>query len=126
MMENRRHFRLREILDVAWKVDNEETSGEGIVLNISTSGMLLQTDRVFKLSDHSILSIESATQDLPLVAKKGKVMWFRRIHTPQERYQCGVRFLEDKMDKDFQQWFAMKVNRLTETANVNILGNFAV
>lgn len=133
MFENRRHFRLREFLDVAWKLDDQEVSGEGMVLNISSSGLLLQTDRVFKPSDNNILSIEisessesSAAKDLPFLAKKGKMMWFRRIHTPQERYQCGIQFLEDKTDKNLQQWLDMKVNRLSEAADVNILGHLTI
>jgi len=130
MFENRRHFRLKEFLDVSWKVEDQEVSGEGTVLNVSSSGLLLQTDRVFQPSDNTILSIESseslAAQDSPFVAKKGKIMWFRRIHTPQERYQCGIQFLEGQTDKNFQQWLEMKVNRLSETANVNILGNLVI
>src|SRR5580698_7527037 len=98
MFENRRHFRLREFLDVTWKVGGEEVSGEGTVVNISSSGFLLQTDRVFKPSDNCVLSIESGAEVLPFAAKKGKIMWFRRIHTPQERFQCGVQFLTDKAD----------------------------
>ena len=89
--------------------------------------MLLQTDRVFQPSDDSILSIDSAdTEDLPFAAKKGKIMWFRRIHTPQERYQCGIRFLEDKTDNSFQQWLSTKIDRLSEATNVNVLSKLVV
>ena len=125
MFENRRHFRLREFIDVAWKVADQEVSGEGTVVNISTSGFLLQTDRVFRPSDNCVLSIESGVEILPFPPKKGKVMWFKRIHTPQERFQCGVQFLPDKTDDNFQQWLAMKVNKLSEAEDVKILDNFA-
>jgi len=127
MYENRRHFRLREFLDVSWKVDNQEDSGEGTVLNISSAGMLLQTDRVFQLPNDNILYIDSAdTQELPFTAKKGKIMWFRRIHTPQERYQCGIRFLEDKPDNRLEQWLAMRIDRLSQAADVNVLSRLVV
>jgi Tfp pilus assembly protein PilZ len=127
MFDNRRHFRLREFLDVSWKLDNQEDSGEGTVLNISSAGMLLQTDRVFQLPNDNILYIDSAdTQELPFAAKKGKIMWFRRIHTPQERYQCGIRFLEDKPDNRLEQWLAMKIDRLSQAADVNVLSRLVV
>lgn len=127
MYENRRHFRLREFLDVSWKVDNQEDSGEGTVLNISSAGMLLQTDRVFQLPNDNILYIDSAdTEELPFAAKKGKIMWFRRIHTPQERYQCGIRFLEDKPDNRLQQWLSTKIDRLSQATNVNVLSRLVV
>jgi len=127
MFENRRHFRLREFLDVSWKTDQEGISGEGTVLNISSSGVLLQTDRVFQLPNDNILFIDSAdSQELPFAAKKGKIMWFRRIHTPQERYQCGIRFLEDKTDNSLQQWLSMKIEQLSQATDINVLGKLVV
>jgi len=125
IFENRRHFRLREFLDVTWKLEDQEVSGEGTVMNISTSGLLLQTDRVFALSDDCVLSIESGVETLPFAAKKGKLMWVRRIHTPQERFQCGVEFLQDKVDNTFQEWLAMKIDQLSQAADAKILGNLA-
>jgi len=125
MFENRRHFRLREFIDVAWKVADQDVSGEGTVVNISTSGLLLQTDRMFRPTDNCYLSIEAGPVDLPFAAKKGKIVWFRRINTPQERLQCGIQFSADKPDKDFQQWLEMKVNELSAASDVKILGNLA-
>ena len=125
MTENRHHFRLREFLDVTWKVVGQEVSGEGLVVNISSSGLLLQTDKVFRPSDPCVLSIESGSEALPFGPKKGKIIWFRRIHTPQERFQCGVQFITDRLDKDFQQWLDKKVNQLSQAADANILGNLA-
>jgi Tfp pilus assembly protein PilZ len=126
MFENRRHFRLREFIDVAWKVTDQDVSGEGLVMNISSSGLLLQTDKVFRPSDDCILSIETGAgaENLPFAGKKGKLMWFKRIHTPQERFQCGIQFLANT-DNNFQQWLEMKVGRLSEAGDATILGNLA-
>jgi len=125
MLENRRHFRLREFIDVAWKVAGQEDSGEGTVVNISSSGLLLQTDKMFRPSDNCVLFIESGAEELPFAVKKGKIVWFRRIHTPQERIQCGIQFLPDRTDSSFQQWLEKKMNQLSEATNANILGNMA-
>ena len=126
MLENRRHFRLRECMDVTWKIADREVSGDGLVMNISASGILLQTDRVFRPSDNCVLSIESGEGILPFAAKKGKVMWFRRIRAPHERLQCGIQFLEDGADSNFQKWIEMKVNSLSEAGDAKILGNLAL
>jgi hypothetical protein len=125
IQEYRRHFRLREFLDVSWKVAGQEISGEGIVVNISSSGLLLQTDRVFSPSENCILSIGSGDEGLPFSPKNGKIMWFRRIHTPQERLQCGVQFLPNDPDNGFQQWLGKKIDQLGNAGDVNILGNLA-
>ena len=128
MLENRRHFRLRKYLDVNWKVNGQEDVGEGTVLNISTSGLLFQTDKVFQASDNCELSLELIPgEGRPVTIKKGKLMWFRRIRTPQERYQCGVQFLDkNAFDKDFQQWLDEEITRLSEASNINILSNLVV
>ena len=126
MFENRRHFRLREFVDVTWKVTDQDVFGDGTVVNISSSGLLLQTDKVFRPTDNCVLSIESGSQQLPFAPKKGKMMWFRRISTPQERFQCGIQFLPEKTDTSFQQWLENKVKELGETGNATILEKFAL
>jgi hypothetical protein len=50
----------------------------------------------------------------------------RRIHTPQERYQCGIRFLEDKVDNSLQQWLSNKIEQLSQAGDVNVLGKLVV
>ena len=125
MFENRRHFRLREFIDVTWKVDELNVSGEGTVVNISASGLLLQTDHMFRPADDCIVSIGSGTDILPFAAKKGKIAWFRRIHTPQDRLQCGIQFLADEIDFKFDEWLENKVTRLSDASNATILGNLA-
>jgi Tfp pilus assembly protein PilZ len=125
MDEKRRHFRLREYIDVAWKIEGQDVSGDGAIVNISLSGILLQTDKVFRPSDNCVLSIDSGLETLPFASKKGKIIWFRRIYTPEERFQCGVQFLPDATDNSLQQWIEKKVNQLSETTDVRILGNMA-
>ncbi len=127
MLENRRHFRLKQYFDVNWKVNGQDDVGEGTIFNISSSGLLLQTDKVFKPSDNCIMSVEVIPGSVrPFTIKKGKVMWFRRIRTPQERYQCGIQFLDKSFDKEFQQWLDEEVTRLGEASNVNVLSNLVV
>ena len=123
--EYRRHFRFKESIDVAWKVEDQEISGEGMVVNISSSGLLLQTDKVFRPSDNCVVSIESGAEKLPFAPKQGKIMWFRRIHTPQERLQCGVQFLPNDTDIGFKQWLELKLKKLSDAEDVRILGNMA-
>ena len=51
------------------------------------------------------------------------MMWFRRIHSPQERFQCGIQFLPGRSDLDFQQWFDGKITQLSQTEDAKILNN---
>jgi hypothetical protein len=125
MLENRRHFRLREFTDVAWKVADQDVSGRGTLVNISFSGMLLRTDQIFRPTDNCFLTVESTAENFPFASKKGKMVWFRRIQAPQECFQCGLQFLGNEADNDFIQRLEMKINRISEAGDANILGNMA-
>lgn len=125
MLENRRHFRLREFTEVSWKVLDQDACGQGLLVNVSYSGMLLRTDKLFKPSDKCFLTVESTAENFSFAPKQGKVMWFRRIQAPQECFQCGLQFLGNEADNDFNQRLEMKINRLSDAGDANILGHMA-
>ena len=127
MLNNRRHFRLKHHMDVDWEVSGQADAGHGSVLNLSLSGAFLQTDKVFKPTDHCVISLKAQdTANAPFIEKQGKLMWFRRIQTPHERYQCGIQFLNSEGDAAYAQWIENQIKQLSETSNMNILSNLAV
>ena len=97
-MEGRRHLRIRQFMDVAWSMPGEDITGQGKIINISNSGLLLEIDDSFKPLDHSVLAIDPEIVDErpPFLNKKGKVVWFRRIQNPRYAYLCGLEFLKDQ------------------------------
>ena len=125
MLESRRHFRLRHPMDIRWKVKNGDASGEGTISNISLSGLLMQTDKVFQLTDQCVLSIEIKDEDTPFIVKQGRVVWFRRINTPHQRYQFGVEFVKDAgFDAKLQDWLNEKVVELSKAGDANVVKNY--
>ena len=129
MLENRRHTRIRNFLDVAWDVPGELTRGQGRIINISSSGVLLQIDDSFEPLNKTVLAINpdlpEDEQPLPFKSKQGKIVWFRKIQTPRFKYQCGVEFLEGSdMDKNLSDWIENKLSNLSVTMNTSILNNY--
>ena len=127
-MESRRHLRIRQPMDVTWSMPGEDITGRGQILNISSSGLLLQIDDSFKPLDHCILSVDPKIDEerLPFLNKKGKVVWFRRIQNSKYTYQCGLEFLkEHKLDNDLFDWIERKTAQLAQTMSANILNNYA-
>lgn len=115
-------------MDVRWNMPGESVSGQGQVVNISSSGLLLQMDSRFKPSDDCVVALDAPVHEraFPFSNKKGKVVWFRRIDTTRFKYQCGVEFLEDKSDgQDVKHWVDARINELSQTADANILNNYA-
>ena len=121
MFENRRHFRLKHYMDVNWNVHGQEEAGEGTVFNLSLSGALFQTDKVFKPADNCVVLLKSQNADAPFEEKKGRLMWFKRISTPEDRFQCGIQFLDQGTDLKYQQWIDERITQLSEATDVNIL-----
>ncbi len=128
-MESRRHLRIRQLMDVTWSMPGEDIAGQGQILNISSSGILLQIDNSFRPLDKCVLSIdpEIGEERVPFLNKKGKVVWFRKIQSPHYLYRCGVEFLGDKTtDKHLDDWIETKTAQLAETMSVSILNNYVV
>lgn len=128
ILENRRHFRLRRIIDVDWYVGDYKAEGQGVVLNISQSGALLYTDKVFRPQDkNEVLIAPASKEQLNFAPKKGKVVWLRRIDAPEPRFQCGIEFLStEQEDRRFRDWLNEEVLKLGEASNINILNNYIV
>ena len=125
MLENRRHLRIREITDIRWVVLGEDVTGEGKVLNISASGLLLQTDAQFDPRRLGILYIDAhGEQPLGFGPKKGNIVWLKALPARQG-YQCGVEFLKKSpFDRPLQEWIDCKVERLAQATDANILNHY--
>ena len=128
MLENRRHLRIRERLDITWNVPGEDIAGQGQVLNISSSGMLLQIDNSFKTLSQCVISVDpefSEEEASPFINKKGKVVWFRKTQNPHYNYQCGVEFMNSLgTDDGLLSWIEKKTSGLSQAMSANILNNY--
>ena len=125
MLDNRRHMRIREITDVRWTVLGSELLGEGKILNISFSGMLLQMDKNYDPHIRGKLYVDApGAEPLAFGPKKGRVVWTKRIDSTNG-FQCGLEFDRDMpFDKPLDQWIDKKSDEIALTTNANILNHF--
>ncbi len=128
MYENRRHLRFREIIDVRWAILGTDISGEGQLLNISSSGLKLVTDARFDPNQRGLLYIDAHGQvPLKFGAKKGKVIWVERLPDNKPGYLCGIEFASDKgWDKILSDWINNKTEELGQTGDAKILNNYVM
>lgn len=127
LIENRKHFRLRQLIDVNWQIEGDsQLSGEGTIINVSQSGVLLLLDKAFVPVDKCIVSIVSQDQSqAPFYGKKGKVVWLKKFVLNQPRLQFGIEFLKhDAQDLRFNQWLNGQIDRLSQVTNANILQHY--
>ena len=128
MLENRRHFRVRELLKVHWSIEGQKEKGEGIALNVSMSGMQLLTDTLFKPSDNCVIAIEApADGSLPFSPKKATLTRFSRLKRRDGGvgYMCGLKFTRDcAFDQKLKDWVDGKVSRMSNAVDPAILSNY--
>ena len=132
MIENRRHFRIREYLRVKWTVTAERPgdrieTGEATIMDISDSGLKIVTDNPFKPFDRCVFLIEAPIgAELPFGPQKARMIWFRRIIKSNNfSIQCGLEFIKSSaFDKKLKEWLDEKVTKLSEVTDARILTNY--
>jgi hypothetical protein len=126
MFENRRHMRIREIADIRWTILGTDTVGEGKVLNISTSGMLLTTDEKFNARMQGMMYIDAPdSEPLAFGPKKGKLVWMRRMPDGRKGFQCGLEFQKNVgPDKALEEWLNKKTEELSRAESASILNHY--
>lgn len=118
-------MRIREITDIRWTVLGKDDQGRGKILNISSSGLLLQTDENFNPRNQGTLFIDApGAQPLEFGPRKGKVVWMRRLSEGRQGFQCGVEFIKNSADKPLEDWLDQKTRHLAEATDPNILNHY--
>ena len=92
--DSRIQARVKENKQVAWFIQNSEQRGIGRIRNISTSGMLLETEQPIDPDDHHFFSFAADLGHDNFVPHRGQLIWSRPKHKNSKRYLCGVQFVE--------------------------------
>ncbi len=123
MINDRQSFRLRKQLEFTWSVPEQKAEGEGLIFNISRSGMLFVTDRLFE-PQHE-LGMAFKVKQVSSFPSKGKLIWFRKVEKENACYQCGVKFLNElASNQAWITWMEENILKLADIGNSNILENF--
>ncbi len=96
-MDARAHLRVDENSRILWYSQDEREKRQGIVRNISISGMLLEGESGDIVNEGSELFFESPDVDF-VVPKKGRVVWRKQLNMSGNRWRCGVKFMECSND----------------------------
>ena len=126
----RTDFRLKENFPIIWSYEGptfEKIYGDGIVLNISLSGMQIITNGLRRPPDDRVILIETILgEKLPLGPKKARVSWVEHAHKDnRDCFKCGLKFIEDlNADQKFKDWIDKKINELFQTGDIKTLKDY--
>ena len=92
--EARNNLRIKESRHIQWRVNDGDIKGNGIIRNISTTGMLLETNSNFIPTDGCRFSFDTSLGHDNFIPQNGKLVWHKKKPFSKNKYLCGVRFVE--------------------------------
>ena len=120
MIKSPRSFRLRKQIDVIWSVPSQKIEGEGLIFNISRTGMLFVTDKLFDPSEKLTMCFKAA--QVPSFPSKGELVWFRKVGKGGAQHQCGIRFADGAIQNPpWVKWMEENILKLADTGDNKIL-----
>lgn len=87
-------------LDLAWTIENQDVSGSAKLLDVTCGGACFRIAQPF--SAPSAVTFALAAPELPVLPRRARLRWYRRLPGRQPMYLCGVVF----EDSDLTAWRA--------------------
>lgn len=92
--EARNNLRIKESRNIFWRVNDGDIKGKGQIRNISTTGMLLETNSNFIPTDGCRFSFDTSLGHDNFIPQNGKLVWHKKKLFSKNKYLCGIRFVE--------------------------------
>ncbi|MCA9407703.1 MAG: PilZ domain-containing protein [Candidatus Omnitrophica bacterium] len=92
--DTRENLRVNERKSIQWHIKESALRGQGRIHNISTSGMLLETNSNFKPYDQCVFSFDTTLNHNNYIPQYGRLVWFKKKNFSGNRYLCGIKFVE--------------------------------
>lgn len=92
--DTRQNLRVGESIPVFWRVKDSGEYGRGMVKNISTSGMLLETNSNFKPNENCLFNFDTTMGGDNFIPHTGRLVWYKKKPWVGNRHACGIQFVE--------------------------------
>ncbi|MFC1510102.1 PilZ domain-containing protein [Candidatus Omnitrophota bacterium] len=109
MNDLRRNPRVKNRSRISWHIKDSELMGQGRVLNLSSTGMLLESNSALEPTINSFLSLNSLSGKNNYFPQFGRIVWHKRINTFKDKILFGVEFVNPS--KEILVRLTNKINR---------------
>lgn len=90
----RQHKRVAENKRIGWSIDQQaDIHGNGRIINLSESGLMLETNSTFTPQDGQVFNFDSGAKQFDYLPSKGKIIWSKRKNNLPNQFLCGVEFI---------------------------------
>lgn len=93
MNDFRRNARVKNRSRLSWHIKDSELMGQARVLNLSSSGMLIEANSALEPNINSFLSLNSLSAKRNYFPQFGRIVWSKRIHAFKDKILFGVEFV---------------------------------
>ncbi|MDP8213255.1 MAG: PilZ domain-containing protein [Candidatus Zapsychrus exili] len=94
----RTNLRIQEKSRIKWYLHDSDLNGSARVHNISSSGMLIETDSDLTPADNSVFSFEPLSKKGDYIPDRGKIVWHKSKRFKKNNNICGIEFFDVKED----------------------------
>lgn len=94
LRDDRKDVRVKENGRLSWEIKYKERKGHARIRDISASGMRMETDAEFDLSEECILSFGAPPGEDDYIPRIGRLVWHKKKSFFRDKYLCGVKFVE--------------------------------
>ncbi|MBF0620141.1 MAG: PilZ domain-containing protein [Candidatus Omnitrophica bacterium] len=123
----RRHARIREAIPVRWRALDSDHAQEGMIRNLSISGMLLEGRVHAPLAKNGFLDIESLDMEgASFIPRRAKIMWKKSAQSDKGYFSCGLEFvaLDPAVGSSLEARVEARVTSMSEGVDFNVLEKY--
>ncbi|OGX07261.1 MAG: hypothetical protein A2Z88_06210 [Omnitrophica WOR_2 bacterium GWA2_47_8] len=118
VQESRASLRVKENAAVRWSIKDSELRGEGRLVNVSTSGMLLEANSAFTPIERSVFSVQSPAANgsgAAFLPQEGRLVWCKKKPFSRNRILCGIQLIDPSTESvsQLRDKVQKKINRST-------------
>jgi len=126
--DSRENFRVTENRRVSWLVKDSNLKGQGKVRNISTTGMLMETDFAFEPQDDIVFSFDADLGPRNFIPQSGRLVWHKQKNSQNNKFLWGIQFLEpaEFVLVKLRQRIQKGVKKFSKLQTVQNVGNFCL
>lgn len=91
-VESRKDTRVTENRPVTWHIKEKGNRGEGRIRNISTSGMMLETNTRLNPEDALNICFDAMAGENNIIPPNGRLIWSKKKAKSEDKFLSGIEF----------------------------------
>ncbi len=127
--DRRKSLRIKEDIRVHWNLPDKSITGEGRIVNVSTSGMLLETQTEQPPTQNINLEVTSPFNHTHnFIPHSGRIVWTKKNSNQRNRFLWGIEFDNPPPEalKVLKERIQVKIEKLTNVRKIKTVVGYSL